>query len=89
MMQVQQNIYLYIIYICLDVLYRIACRWSLRGQERAAKETKYKFGVVLILKLDCVFVDFIIVEGHFVFGNLTPHLADREGLPVQKHRCST
>jgi hypothetical protein len=85
----QQNINLC---ICLGVLYRIAWRWSLRGQEHAAKETKYKFGVVLRLNLDCLFVDSIIVltvEGSFMFGNLTSHLADRKGLPVQKHRCST
>jgi hypothetical protein len=63
----------------------------LRGEEHAAKESKHKHGAVLRLKLDGLIVDFIILlttEGSFTFGNLTPHSADRKGLPVQKHRCA-
>jgi hypothetical protein len=55
------------------------------------QESKHKFEAALRLKLDGLIVDFIIlltIEGSFIFGNMTPHSADRKGLPVQKHRCS-
>jgi hypothetical protein len=53
-----------------------------------SQRIKTQIGAVLRLKLDGLIVDFIILltsEGSFIFGNLTPHSADRKGLPAQKH----